>query len=127
MKSHPGTFILHERFHEEVENESKPSSFVPVTYTEPLELPDEEYPFTLTTGRRYESYNTHSQTRHYASGVKIKQTEETADIHPDDAVKLGIESGDLVEVSSRRGTVQVKAKVTDQVRSRSCFYELPLQ
>ena len=51
-ESHPGTFILHTRFHEEIENVAKPSSFVPVTYTEPVELPDEEYPFTLTTGRR---------------------------------------------------------------------------
>ena len=51
-ESHPGTLILHTRFHEEGENESKPSSFIPVTYTEPVELPDEEYPFTLTTGRR---------------------------------------------------------------------------
>ncbi|MEH7124946.1 molybdopterin dinucleotide binding domain-containing protein [Bacillus sp. JJ1532] len=78
-------------------------------------MPDEEYPFTLTTGRRYESYNTHTQTNLYASGVKIKQAEESADIHPEDAVKLGIDTGDLVEVSSRRGSVQVKAKVTDQV------------
>nr|WP_254119366.1 molybdopterin dinucleotide binding domain-containing protein [Bacillus sp. FJAT-29790] len=78
-------------------------------------MPDEEYPFTLTTGRRYESYNTHTQTTFYASGVKIKQTEETADIHPDDASKLGIETDDLVEVSSRRGSVIVKVKVTDQV------------
>ena len=88
---HPGTFILHERFHNE-EDKAKKSPFVPVTYTEPLEMPDEEYPFTLTTGRRYESYNTHSQTKHYASGVKIKQTEETVDMHPDDAAKLGVES-----------------------------------
>lgn len=119
-ESHPGTLVLHTRFHEELEN-TKPSSFVPVTYTEPVELPDEEYPFTLTTGRRLESYNTHTQTRHYAEGVKIRQTEETADMNPEDALKLGIESGDLVEVSSRRGTVKVKAKVTDQVPSGLVF------
>ena len=113
-ESHPGTLILHTRFFEETEN-PKPSSFVPVTYTEPVELPDEEYPFTLTTGRRLESYNTHTQTKHYAPGVKIRQKEETADISPVDAEKLGIETGDLVEVSSRRGEVKVKAKVTDQV------------
>lgn len=113
-ESHPGTFILHTRFFEEDEN-VQPSTFVPVTYTEPVELPDEEYPFTLTTGRRLESYNTHTQTKHYASGVNIRQKEETCDINSADAEKLGIESGDLVEVSSRRGAVQVKAKVTDQV------------
>lgn len=114
-ESHPGTFILHERYHVENEKIGKPSPFVPVSYTEPVELPDEEYPFTLTTGRRYESYNTHTQTRFYADGVKVKQTEETADIHPEDAEKLGVASGDLVEVSSRRGSVTVKVKVTEQV------------
>jgi len=114
-ESHPGTFILHERYHAEEEMPGNKSSFVPVSYTEPVELPDDEYPFTLTTGRRYESYNTHTQTKYYADGVKIKQTEETADIHPVDAEKLGIETGDIVEVSSRRGSLTVKAKVTDQV------------
>ena len=113
-ESHPGTKILHERFHDQQENVER-SSFVPVEYTPPLEQPDEQYPFTLTTGRRYESYNTHSQTRHYASGVKIKQTEETLDIHPDDALRLNINDGDTVRVSSRRGTLTVKAKVTSQV------------
>nr|WP_307405152.1 molybdopterin dinucleotide binding domain-containing protein [Neobacillus ginsengisoli] len=80
-----------------------------------MELPDDEFPFTLTTGRRYESYNTHSQTRHYASGVKVKQTEETVDIHPEDAHVLGISDGEVVRVSSRRGELTVKAKVTEQV------------
>jgi formate dehydrogenase alpha subunit len=114
-ESHPGTFILHERFYNEEDEAESPSTFVPVTYTEPLELPDEEYPLTLTTGRRYESYNTHTQTKHYASGVKIKQTEETVDMHPDDAAKLAVESGEIVEVASRRGSVRVKVKVTEQV------------
>ncbi|MCH6267515.1 hypothetical protein KHB02_018510 [Bacillus sp. FJAT-50051] len=80
-----------------------------------MEPPDEEYPFTLTTGRRYESYNTHTQTRHYAAGVKIKQTEETVDIHPEDAKSLGIVDGEVVQVRSRRGDLQVKAKITEQV------------
>nr|WP_245349944.1 molybdopterin dinucleotide binding domain-containing protein [Cytobacillus eiseniae] len=114
-ESHPGTFILHERYHNHEIASGKQSPFVPVTYTEPVELPDEEYPFTLTTGRRYESYNTHTQTKFYASGVKIKQKEETVDMHPEDAEKLGVETGDVVEVSSRRGSLQVNVKVTEQV------------
>jgi formate dehydrogenase alpha subunit len=112
--NHPGTFVMHERYHKQ-EEQKKKSPFVPVEYTPPLELPDEEYPFTLTTGRRYESYNTHSQTRHYAAGVKIKQTEETVDIHPDDATVLGIADGEVVQVRSRRGELLVKAKITEQV------------
>ncbi len=113
-ENHPGTLIMHERFHNQ-EPVMKKSPFVPVDYTEPLELPDAEYPFTLTTGRRYESYNTHMQTRHYAAGVKVKQTEETIDIHPEDALSLGISDGELVQVRSRRGELEVKAKVTEQV------------
>ncbi|MEH7416615.1 molybdopterin dinucleotide binding domain-containing protein [Neobacillus drentensis] len=113
-ENHPGTFILHERFHRPTADVNK-SPFVPVDYTEPLELPDSEYPFTLTTGRRYESYNTHSQTRYYAAGVKIKQTEETVDIHPEDADLLGIEDGEVVQIRSRRGELHVKAKITEQV------------
>ncbi|MEH7493486.1 molybdopterin dinucleotide binding domain-containing protein [Neobacillus niacini] len=105
---------MHERFHNQ-ETNAKKSPFVPVDFTPPLELPDSEYPFTLTTGRRYESYNTHSQTRYYAAGVKVKQTEETVDIHPEDAQALGITDGDIVEVRSRRGELKVKAKITDQV------------
>ncbi|AZU62962.1 formate dehydrogenase [Neobacillus mesonae] len=112
-ENHPGTFVMHERFHQEAETKKAP--FVPVDYTPPMELPDEEYPFTLTTGRRYETYNTHTQTRHYASGVKLKQTEETVDIHPEDAQLLGITDGEVVQVRSRRGELQVKAKVTEQV------------
>ncbi len=112
--THPGTKILHERFHNGSEGEIK-SPFVPVKYTPPLEIADSNYPFILTTGRRYEAYNTHTQTRFYAEGVKIKQTEETLDLHPKDAVSLGINEGDLVEVSSRRGTLTVKVKLTEQV------------
>ena len=113
--NHPGTFILHERFHTSSPHKGKKVTFVPVSYTPPVEPADREYPFILTTGRRYESYNTHTQTRFYADGVKLKQIEETIDIHPDDAQKLGIEDGHLVEVSSRRGSLQVKAKITEQV------------
>jgi formate dehydrogenase alpha subunit len=114
-ENHPGTMLMHEHFHQDMVEGQKKAPFVPVEYTAPIEQPDEEYPFTLTTGRRYEQYNSHSQTKHYAEGVKIKQTEETVDIHPHDAEKLGIENGEVVEVSSRRGVLTVKAKVTEQV------------
>jgi formate dehydrogenase (NADP+) alpha subunit len=120
-ENHPGTYLLHQHFHEEVSEQTKKAPFVPVGYTAPLELPDEEYPFMLTTGRRYESYNTHSQTRFYADGVKLKQTEETCDMHPDDAARLGIEDGEFVEVKSRRGEVKVKAKVTDVMQPGLVF------
>lgn len=115
-ESHPGTTFLHERFHavEEAERGSL-APFMPVTYTAPLEQPDADYPFVLTTGRRYELYNTHTQTRYYPDKIKRKQTEETVDMHLSDAQRLQIEDGEYVEVASRRGKVKVKVKVTDQV------------
>ncbi len=114
-ENHPGTLVLHQHLHDQNRADSRKSPFVPVSYTPPIELPDNDYPFTLTTGRRYETYNTHTQTRFYAEGVKIKQPEETLDMHPEDASALGIVNGDTVKVSSRRGSLEVKVKVTEQV------------
>lgn len=119
--NHPGTFVLHERFYRPEGAGEKRASFIPVDYTPPVEEPDEEYPFVLTTGRRYEAYNTHTQTRYYQEGIKIKQTHETVDIHPDDAARLGLEDGEMVTVSSRRGSVRVPAKVTDKVKPGLVF------
>lgn len=113
-ENHPGVEYLLEHFHDPNYDGPK-ASFVPVTYTPPMEEPDEEYPFVLTTGRRYELYNTHTQTKYYPEKMKIKQTEETVDIHPTDAEKLGLENGDVVEVSSRRGKLNVTVKITEQV------------
>lgn len=116
--NHPGTTLLHTEFHE---SEPRSAPFTPVSYTEPVEMPDAEFPFTLTTGRRYEPYNTHTQTRYYPDTLKRKQTEETVDMHPLDAKRLNIDDGEMVTVSSRRGTVQVKARVTDEVQEELVF------
>ncbi|GLB60757.1 molybdopterin oxidoreductase family protein [Cytobacillus sp. NCCP-133] len=129
-ENHPGTHILHQHLHEHKSVQSRKSPFVPVGYTPPIELPDKDYPFTLTTGRRYETYNTHTQTRLYAEGVKIKQIEETLDVHPADAALLGIKNGETVQVSSRRGSLEVKVKITEQVVPGLVFmsfhwYEVP--
>lgn len=117
---HPGTMYLHERFHEGVELEVK-SRFVPVDYSLPAEPTCEDYPLTLITGRRYEQYNTNSQTAFYPPNVKIKQTEETVDMNEEDAARLGIEDGEYVEVASRRGKLTVKAKVCKKMKKGDVF------
>ena len=88
--------------------------FIPVDWTPPAEVPDEEYPFTLTTGRRLYHYHTRTQTGR-AEGLNELLPEETADIAPADAEALGIEDGQIIRVRSRRGEVMAKAKVTDRV------------
>jgi formate dehydrogenase major subunit len=88
--------------------------FVPADWTPPAEVPDKHYPFVLSTGRRLYHYHTRTQTGR-AAGLNELLGEETADISPSDAMVLGIESGEMIRVSSRRGEVMVKARLTDQV------------
>jgi formate dehydrogenase major subunit len=88
--------------------------FIPVDWTPPAEVPDEQYPFVLSTGRRLYHYHTRTQTGR-AAGLNDLLAEETADLSPSDAGTLGIENGEMVRVISRRGEVIVKAKVTDRV------------
>jgi len=124
-KPGPGTSFLHaELWADEVENRAP---FTPVDHEGPVEMPDEEYPFQLTTGRRLAFHNTGTMTQDYK---KVKDNEELLEICEEDAEKRGIEDGDFVRVSSRRGTVEaVKARVTDRVRPGLLFmgYSFPDQ
>ena len=88
--------------------------FTPVDWTPPAEVPDEEYPLVLSTGRRLYHYHTRTQTGR-CLGLNDLLGEETADISPADADRLGIEHGEMINVRSRRGEVKVKAKVTEEV------------
>jgi len=107
---HPGTPTLHRdgRF-----TRGK-GQFVAVDWTPPAEVPDEAFPFVLSTGRRLTHYHTRTQTGR-SGGLNEVLGEETADISREDAKALGIEHGEMIKVSSRRGSVTVKAKVTEQV------------
>ena len=87
----------------------------------PAEQPDDEYPLTLTTGRRLESYNTGVQTRSYASPL---HRGESLDISPEDAERLGISDGDVVGVRSRRGSVNAPARIDASLRAGLVFMTL---
>jgi formate dehydrogenase major subunit len=124
-KEGPGTKFLHSELRaEEVENRVP---FTPVDHEGPVEMPDEEYPYQLTTGRRLAFHNTGTMTQDYK---KVKDPEELLEICEEDAAEHGIEDGDAVRVSSRRGTVEaVTARVTDRVRPGLLFmgYSFPDQ
>jgi formate dehydrogenase major subunit len=109
-ESHPGTCFLHK----DGEFSCGLGVFVPVDWTPPAEVPDQEYPFVLSTGRRLYHYHTRTQTGR-VPGLNVLLSEETADVSPADAVKLGIKHGEQVRVRSRRGEVTLKAKVTDRI------------
>ncbi len=104
---HAGTPILHTHVFSRGRGK-----FMPLEYRPPCEMPDEEYPLLLDTGRTLFHYHTGTMTRR-VDGLNQFMREEKLQIHPDDAQKLGIADGDWVNVSSRRGSVRVKAKSTD--------------
>jgi formate dehydrogenase major subunit len=107
---HPGTCFLHQKG----EFTCGLGQMQAVDWTPPAEEPDQEYPFLLSTGRRLYHYHTRTQTGR-SEGLNDLLPEETADISVEDAADLGINNGDQVKVSSRRGAVTLRAKVTDQV------------
>ncbi|KMY69200.1 formate dehydrogenase, partial [Desulfocarbo indianensis] len=89
-------------------------NFKPVDWTPAAEVADEEYPLVLSTGRRLYHYHTRTQTGR-SGGLNDLLGEETADISLDDAAKLGIANGEKIRVASRRGKVEVTARVTKEV------------
>jgi len=107
---HPGTCYLHK----EGCFTCGQGRFQALDWTPPAEVPDEEYPLVLSTGRRLAQYHSRTQTGR-CLGLNDILGEETADISAADAARLGIKQGEMVKVSSRRGEVKVKAKITPEV------------
>jgi formate dehydrogenase major subunit len=122
-EQHPGELFLHSRLWKEpVEGMLAPFSVV--EHSPPVEMPDAEFPFQLTTGRRLDSYNTGVQTGGFTSPLRRG---ETLDISPEDADRLGLMDGDSVRVSSRRGTVVAPARIDRSLRAGLVFMTFDFQ
>jgi formate dehydrogenase major subunit len=116
-EEHPGTHILHERlWADPLEGPRAPFSVV--EDRPPYESLDSEYPMRLTTGRRLESYNTGAQTNLYRSPLHLG---EALCLSPEDAERLLVEDGEVVRVSSRRGSVEAPVRVDRALRPGLCF------
>lgn len=118
-KDHPGTEIVHLGG-----VTLRPNHLAKLTITpwqEPGELPDTEYPFMLTTGRMLFHYNVGTMTRRTDVAKLSKAMEETLRIHPSDARKIGVTHGEMVNVTSRRGSVKAKAEVTRATNPGTLF------
>ncbi len=98
---HPGTMFCHARLWDEPVSGPR-APFNVVRHELPLERPDAEYPFTLTTGRRLSDYNTGVQTSGFDSPLRRS---ESIDIFPADAARIGVVEGQAVRISSRRGSI----------------------
>jgi len=86
--------------------------FMPVEARLPDELPDKEYPFLLSTGRKLGHYNI--TTRH-SQALENHASQEFAELNPADAKRLKIQDGEIVKVSSRRGELETRVKLTNRV------------
>jgi predicted molibdopterin-dependent oxidoreductase YjgC len=102
---HPGSPYLFEQ-----EFPSGRGKFFPVEYTNESELPDEEYPLILSTGRLL--YHWHGGTMSRASALDKIWPECTVEMNPNDAARLGLEMGEWVDISSRRGQITARLLVT---------------
>jgi assimilatory nitrate reductase catalytic subunit len=94
--------------------------FHALDYHPPAELPDAEYPFFYTTGRLIFHYLSGNQTRRLGALVE-NAPEPYVELHPLAAEKLGIQAGDPVRVTSRRGEMIVPAKITRAIRPDTVF------
>ncbi|MXW05597.1 MAG: formate dehydrogenase subunit alpha [Gemmatimonadetes bacterium] len=97
-----------------------PGRFTPVSFAPPDELPDDAYPFVLNTGRVLEHWHTGTMTRR-ARALDAISPEPFVEMTPGDLERLGVEEGDPVAVSSRRGAITLKAKASGRVSDGNVF------
>lgn len=112
---HPGTPYLHKgKFSRGL------GHFHAIEFKEAAELPDEEYPFILTTGRLMFHWHTGTMTRR---SEKLEQEVPAAyvEMHPDDAARIGLDGAKQVRVASRRGEIELAARVTPRIRPGVVF------
>ncbi len=107
--NHPGTPVLHQGSFTRGKG-----LFSPVNYRPSAELPDEDYPFILTTGRTYFHWHTGTMTRR-TNLLDREERHSFVELHPEDAVRLDVRNLEQVEISSRRGAIRAQARVTDMV------------
>ncbi|MEW6042585.1 MAG: molybdopterin-dependent oxidoreductase, partial [Elusimicrobiota bacterium] len=115
-KKHPGTQYLHKGG-----NFSRGKGrFFSVEYKPPKELPDAEFPFTLTTGRLYEHWHTSEMTGRIAL-LQREQPKPYVEINPTDAEELGIKNLQEVKVISRRGYITLQALIINRIPRKVVF------
>ena len=108
-KDHPGTPILH------VDNFVRGLGyFYPAEYSPSVELPDDEYPLILMTGRILYHYTTRAMTGK-TQGLNDIESSSFIEMNIKDAISLGIKDGEKVQVSSRRGQIETTARVGTKV------------
>jgi ferredoxin-nitrate reductase len=94
--------------------------FLPVEHADPVEHPCREFPLVLTTGRVKNQWHTMTRTGKVENLLKSCR-EPFVELHPQDARRYGVQDGDFVELTSRRGKLVAQARVTAAIASGICF------
>jgi assimilatory nitrate reductase catalytic subunit len=94
--------------------------FIAIASESEIETPDPEYPWTFTTGRVREHYLSGTQTRR-TPRLAAAAPEPLAELHPSLAAMFGIADGDLVRVTSRYGSVVLRARISADIRAETIF------
>ena len=108
---HPGTPILHTK-----QFTRGKGKFMPIDHVPPAEMPDDGFPFILSTGRVLYHWHGGQMTRR-AKGLLAVYNQALIEINPDDAARLGINGKKQVRVTSRRGSIAAEAWITERVPS----------
>lgn len=106
---HPGTPVLHTK-----QFTRGKGKFMAIDHVPPAELPDDNYPMIMNTGRVLYHWHGGQMTRR-AKGIMQVYGEALVELNPDDALKIGINGKTHVRITSRRGSIEAKAWVTDRV------------
>src|SRR5215213_4385074 len=112
-----GTVVL---FSESFATDNGKAHLVPAEWMPAKELPDAEFPFVLNTGRLLEHWHTGSMTRR-SFALDAIEPEARVFIGIEDAARLGVADGDFVRVTSRRGSIELKASLSHRETPGSCF------
>ncbi len=114
-KDHPGTKYLHK-----TAIARGRGLFMPAEYTESAEMPDHDYPYVFTTGRILYHYHTRTMTGR-VDGINQLAPSSYVEINEVDANRLGINDGDRVKLTSRRGQIETTARITEIIDENVLF------
>jgi ferredoxin-nitrate reductase len=94
--------------------------FLPREHQPPREPADHEFPFVLTTGRLYPHWHTLTRSGK-CEKLMLREPEPYLEMHPDDAGTLGVHDGERVQVTSRRGTIQLPVRLSESALPGTVF------
>jgi formate dehydrogenase major subunit len=114
---HPGEPVV---FGDGFPTQTGRALLVPADLLPPAEVPDEEYPLVLMTGRQLEHWHTGAMTRR-AGVLDALEPGPTASLHPKELARLGVKAGEQIRVTTRRGSIELTARADRWVREGIIF------